>query len=656
MYRLTNSTSALKKCCYINPVLRHYVNSTFSKSITEAAAAVIESTTRDITKLPPKHTYKQWTAAEKSKLIKLASTVRFKEDSIDWETIGQKMGRTGSSCFSMYYAINDSNVYKSHTDSSIYNILTNSDSSVNKAGRVDRASLKLRWTPREIENLKTAVALFGPSDWELVSGYVETRDKRQCCQWWHYNYASLEPNIDNSNNDNSNCYSSSSSSSSSGTLRIKEKYGLLANDFDFNSTNKPSIDSVSIQEDDSVGLNACVRIESVANDNSPNVPYKPSSDSIANINDLHNTTTTTNNNNNSVVKDYGLVDIDWTPEQDKRLIDLVSEHGRRWVKIQKLFTPPDLELRWPYRTHYQLNFRFKKLYSHQMFVKGRWTKAEDEKLIELVKMHGTKWETISESIRTRSGNQCRQRWLYTLRAKYELHQQQTQDSLSSPLNSAVKTSGGGGDNKNKSMATKEKSHGGDINEENSSKLRTGKWSKQEDERLISIIKDMNSQNNNDAGDNKKVELVVSSWQLVALRHGTRTKLQCHYRWTQHLRPKILLKNTNIPRSTDSGFEQWTLDEDRIILEMCREIDKKNKKIQDNGSTEKTHKSCRHRPYSWAKIRDALKTGKPTHSIRGRKLILYNIMRKLEISAGMDPESLSTIELAHKLAASPHSET
>ena len=43
---------------------------------------------------------------------------------------------------------------------------------------------------------------------------------------------------------------------------------------------------------------------------------------------------------------------------------------------------------------------------------GPWSKKEDRKLIQLVKVHGTTlWARIARNIQGRSGKQCRERWL-----------------------------------------------------------------------------------------------------------------------------------------------------------------------------------------------------------------------------------------------------
>ena len=43
--------------------------------------------------------------------------------------------------------------------------------------------------------------------------------------------------------------------------------------------------------------------------------------------------------------------------------------------------------------------------------KRTWSKEEDQKLVELVKLYGPQqWNSIAKTLKMRSGKQCRERW------------------------------------------------------------------------------------------------------------------------------------------------------------------------------------------------------------------------------------------------------
>ncbi|XP_027904433.1 transcription factor MYB3R-5-like [Vigna unguiculata] len=64
----------------------------------------------------------------------------------------------------------------------------------------------------------------------------------------------------------------------------------------------------------------------------------------------------------------------------------------------------------PDKSEVQCLHRWKKVLNPEL-VKGHWTKEEDDKIIELVSIHGsTKWSLISQSLPGRIGKQCREQW------------------------------------------------------------------------------------------------------------------------------------------------------------------------------------------------------------------------------------------------------
>ncbi|KAJ8552138.1 hypothetical protein K7X08_028581 [Anisodus acutangulus] len=92
----------------------------------------------------------------------------------------------------------------------------------------------------------------------------------------------------------------------------------------------------------------------------------------------------------------------WIPEEDEILRQAVQQFkGKSWKKIAECFKD---------RTDVQCLHRWQKVLDPEL-VKGSWSKEEDDKLIELVNIHGPKkWSTIAQELAGRIGKQCRERW------------------------------------------------------------------------------------------------------------------------------------------------------------------------------------------------------------------------------------------------------
>ncbi|KAJ6217335.1 hypothetical protein RDWZM_008492 [Blomia tropicalis] len=96
---------------------------------------------------------------------------------------------------------------------------------------------------------------------------------------------------------------------------------------------------------------------------------------------------------------------DWTPEEDKKLLELVKEHGYNRKKISENMNKRSYtDSLWRYNFHLNPNIR-----------KGKWTPNEDKMLIELVEKFGTRWGKIAECMKVRSCYQCCTRWNRILR-------------------------------------------------------------------------------------------------------------------------------------------------------------------------------------------------------------------------------------------------
>ena len=92
----------------------------------------------------------------------------------------------------------------------------------------------------------------------------------------------------------------------------------------------------------------------------------------------------------------------WTAEEDTILRRAVHKfNGRNWKKIAEFFED---------RTDVQCLHRWQKVLNPEL-VKGPWTPEEDKKLGDLVDDHGPKkWSEIAKNLPGRIGKQCRERW------------------------------------------------------------------------------------------------------------------------------------------------------------------------------------------------------------------------------------------------------
>ena len=90
----------------------------------------------------------------------------------------------------------------------------------------------------------------------------------------------------------------------------------------------------------------------------------------------------------------------WTPSEDRRLIQAVEVVGtKNWSKIAQLVGNG--------RTRSQCSQRWSRCLDPQIS-REKWTKEEDKKLLNLVKIHGTRsWVKVAEQLEHRSDVQCR---------------------------------------------------------------------------------------------------------------------------------------------------------------------------------------------------------------------------------------------------------
>lgn len=92
----------------------------------------------------------------------------------------------------------------------------------------------------------------------------------------------------------------------------------------------------------------------------------------------------------------------WTEREDQVLMEAHEKLGPSWHKIAQLI---------PGRTDDQCSKRYNDVLDPKISGRLReWKPDEDEKLLNLVNVHGTQWRNISKQMEGRTGLTCRNRW------------------------------------------------------------------------------------------------------------------------------------------------------------------------------------------------------------------------------------------------------
>jgi hypothetical protein len=94
----------------------------------------------------------------------------------------------------------------------------------------------------------------------------------------------------------------------------------------------------------------------------------------------------------------------WSPEEDAKLTDAVTELGNAWVAVAAMI---------PGRSKEHCRYRWVAFLDPD-FNTGKWTPEEDEKLTEAVTQLGKDWVQVAAMVPGRTNVLCRQRWLLAL--------------------------------------------------------------------------------------------------------------------------------------------------------------------------------------------------------------------------------------------------
>jgi len=115
----------------------------------------------------------------------------------------------------------------------------------------------------------------------------------------------------------------------------------------------------------------------------------------------------------------------WTPEEDEKLAQLVGDHGpKAWTQIAKFFKD---------KTSNQCSQRWHKALDPSI-KKGKWSAEEDEALRKAVAKHGKSWKHVAKEITGRTGKQCRDRYISRLDPEIKVNGKWTKEEDQAMMN------------------------------------------------------------------------------------------------------------------------------------------------------------------------------------------------------------------------------
>lgn len=172
---------------------------------------------------------------------------------------------------------------------------------------------------------------------------------------------------------------------------------------------------------------------------------------------------------NNIIKNHSK-SLQWSKDEEKLLVDLVQDTHRNWILVSERLNSK--------RTVSECFIQYQTISSKIHPTRRKWTKKEDEQLIQSVSLYGDRdWQQVASVMpEGRTGQQCMSRWT--------------------------------------------KSINPDIHH--------GKWTKYEDDRLIAIMNILG--NHSDAKHSK--------WALISQLVPNRTDVQCRERWMNKLDPLL----------------------------------------------------------------------------------------------------------------------
>jgi hypothetical protein len=267
----------------------------------------------------------------------------------------------------------------------------------------------------------------------------------------------------------------------------------------------------------------------------------------------------------------------WTPQEDTKLIDAVTEHGDDWARVAAMV---------PDRKHHQCRYRWVSYLDPSIdrtstYSKGAWKAQEDANLTDAVTKHGNSWLVVAALLPGRTAQQCSGRWRKHLNVNF---------SRTTPRWTAEEDA---------LLVDSEYKHGNDWvavatlipNRNNvqcyrrwkvlpptmkrATPMNKGPWKPEEVQKLTDAVTELGK-----------------DWVQVAALVPGRTFTQCRYKWAESFDP--IVDQTNVPLRTTG---KWTLEEDAQLADAVKEHGGSNFTTVAAMVTGRTTVQCRQR---WSK--------------------------------------------------------
>jgi hypothetical protein len=262
----------------------------------------------------------------------------------------------------------------------------------------------------------------------------------------------------------------------------------------------------------------------------------------------------------------------WTPDEDTKLTEALTEHGNNWVQVATMV---------PGRTNHQCRHRWAKCLDPTIeHTKGKWKPEEDAKLTGAVKEHGENNSiAVAALVPGRTNVHVRNRWLHRSNSVMDADTAESATTASLDDSGTVRVA-----------PTYVVTTPASVPSAGGARARTPpqKWTAKEDAKLTEAVTEL-----------------FNDWSAITARVPGRTNKQCRQRWVDCLdRPTVDQTTARM-----DGRGKWALEEDAKLTDAVTELGGNDWVAIAALVPGRTNHQCRQR---WGKTLDpAISTGKWT---------------------------------------------